>query len=157
MRPYFILLLSLIVIGCSTVNIKYNRDKILKKYSIDYSIYLDKRPVDLERYYLDKDNIDNIKVNRKNLEINITQFKPPVFLEFKSKNLDSLSRNIKGSSEDDIALIIINGVPLSDSLKYRTRVDTNAIQILEIIPYENIKNSIHHTNFEGDILVINSK
>lgn len=47
MRIFIILLILTLTFGCTTRNIKYDRNKILKKYSAEYIIFVDNEKMEL--------------------------------------------------------------------------------------------------------------
>jgi hypothetical protein len=137
---------------------KYDRNKILKKYSAEYKMFVDNERMDLETVFLDKDNIENIRIDKRTKELKITQLKPTELFEMKDLNLDSLSAGRRGWDKKKISLIVIDGIPLIDSLKEKTKIDLNAIEHLEIISQEKLnKNTIWCRGFDGDVMIIKTK
>ena len=158
MRIFLLLLMLTFTFGCATRNIKYDRNKILKKYSSEYKMFVDNEKMDLETVFLDKDNIDNIRINKRTKELKITQLKTTELFEMKNLNLDSLSAGRRGWNKKKISLIVIDGIPLIDSLKEKTKIDLNAIKLLEIITQEKLnKNTTWCRGFDGDVLIIKTK
>lgn len=91
MRILLLLLILAFTFGCATRNIKYDRNKILKKYSAEYKMFVDNVKMDLETVFLDKDNIKNVRIDKQTRELRITQLKPTELFELGNLNLDSLS------------------------------------------------------------------
>lgn len=158
MRIFLLLLILTLTFGCATRNMKYDRNKILKKYSAEYKMFVDNERMDLETVFLDKDNIENIRIDKRTKELKITQLKPTELFEMKDLNLDSLSAGRRGWDKKKISLIVIDGIPLIDSLKEKTKIDLNAIEHLEIISQEKLnKNTIWCRGFDGDVMIIKTK
>lgn len=158
MRIFLLLLILTLTFGCATRNIKYDRNKILKKYSAEYKMFLDGNKTDLETVFLDKDNIENIQIDKRTKELKINQLKSTELFEMKNLNLDSLSAGRRGWDKKKISLIVIDGIPLIDSLKEKTKIDLNAIEHLEIITQEKLnKNTTWCRGFDGDVLIIKTK
>ncbi len=86
MRIFLLLLVLTLTLGCATRNIKYDRNKILKKYSADYKMFVDNEKMDLETVFLDKDNIENIRIDKRTKELKITQLKPNKLFAIKTSN-----------------------------------------------------------------------
>lgn len=142
--------------SCATRNVKYDRNKILKKYSADYEMFVDNEKMDINTVFLDKDNIENIRIDKRTKELKITQLKSTELFEVKNLNLDSLSTGPKDLNKRKIYLIIIDGVPLTDSLMDKTRIDFNSIREISILT--EVKTKIFHCNgYNGDVLLINTK
>ena len=157
MRKFPVLLILTFTLGCATRNIKFDRIKILKKYSTDYEMFVDNEKINLETVFLDKDNIENVRIDKRTSELNIHQIKPTEFFEFKNLNLDSLSSGQRGWNKKKIDLIIVDGIPLTDSLKNRAKIDPNAIKSLHIISEEMMKKANLYRIYDGNILVITTK
>ncbi len=152
----FLFLLTF-TLGCSTRNIKYDRNKILEKYSADYKTFVDNESVDLETIFLNKDNIENIRIDKRTRELKITQLKPTKLFLIKNFELDSLFPNRKIVAKRKIDLIIIDGIPMTDSLKEKTKIDLNAIKSISILTAEKINNSTFCRKYDGDLLLITTK
>lgn len=69
------------IYGCTTYKISYNRNKIIKKISENYSIFLDNEIIDFGNIYLDKDNIKNVIIRKSEKIINVSQAKKMNFLK----------------------------------------------------------------------------
>ncbi len=137
MKPSLFLYLLVVMSGCATQNIKYDRNKILKKYSADYQIFVDAKKMNLEKNYLDKDNIENVRINKKAKELKITQIKRTKFVEINNLNLDRILVEGRGLNKKKIGLIIIDGIPIVDSLIMQTKIDLNAIKSVDIVRRRN--------------------
>jgi len=157
MKIFPLLFLLILTFGCATRNIKYDRNKILKKYSADYETFLDNQKIDLETVYLDKDNIENIQIDRKTKKLKITQFKHAEFFSMENWNLDSISANRRGWDKKNIGMIIIDGILLTDSLKGKIRIDPNSIKLFEIVSKEKLNENTFCGSYDGDIILILTK
>ncbi|PHR94585.1 MAG: hypothetical protein COA80_12740 [Leeuwenhoekiella sp.] len=157
MRIILFLLIITFTFGCATRNVTYYRYKILKKYSSDYDIFVDNEKTDLETVFLDKDNIKNVQINKRTKEVKITQIKQTELFETKNLNLDSLSAGRRGWDKKKIQLIIIDGIPLTDDLKEKTKIDLNAIKSISILDQEKLKRRTLCNTYDGDILLITTK
>lgn len=157
MRVFLILFLLIFTLSCSTRNIKYDRDKILKKYSEDYKMFVDNQIIDLEYIYLDKNNIEKVQIDKKSYELKITQLKSTELFEMKNLNLDSLYVGRRGLDKKIIDLIVIDGVPMIDSLKDKLKIDPNAIKSLTILSQEKMDDMHLCRGYNGDVLLITTK
>ena len=141
--------------GCATRQIKYDQNKIAKKYAVNYQTYLDNVKVNLTNIYLDKKNIKNVRLDIKTKDI--TQLKPTELFELKNINLDSLSLWRRGWDKKKIDLIIFNGIVVTDSLKDKIKFDPNALKSFEIVSEEKINNMTFCRRIQGDLLIITTK
>ena len=157
MKIFLLLFLLILTFGCATRNIKYDRNKILKKYSADYEMFLDNQKIDLQTIYLNKDNIENIRIDRKTKKLKITQFKPAEFFSMENWNLDSISAKRRGWDKKNIGMIIIDGILLTDSLKGKIRIDPNSIKLFEIVSKEKLNENTFCGSYDGDIILILTK
>ena len=157
MRIFLLLLILTITFGCATRNIKYDRNKILKKYSADHKLFVDNEKMDLETLFLDKDNIENVRIDKRTRELKITQLKPTELFAVKNFKLDSLFPDRKIEAKRKIDLIIIDGIPMTDSLKEKTKIDLNAIESISIVTQEKMNNSTFGRRYDGDLLLIKTK
>ncbi|MFD2696987.1 hypothetical protein ACFSQ0_03205 [Mesonia sediminis] len=157
MRIFLLLLILTLTFGCATRNIKYDRNKILEKYSADYKLFVDNEKMNLETLFLNKDNIENVQINKRTQELKITQLKPTELFAIKNFRLDSLFPDRKIEAKRKIDLIIIDGIPMTDSLKEKTKIDLNAINSISIITQEKMNNSTFGRRYDGDLLLITTK
>ena len=151
----FILLLTL-VLSCKTRDIKYNRERILKKYSSNYVSLLDNEKIDLKTIYLDKNNIKKVQIDKRKKELKISQLKYSELLAINNLNIDSLNLGITYLNDRNIELLIINKTVVFDSVK-NIRIEPNAIKSINIISAEKMNNMTFCKSYEGDVLVINTK
>lgn len=157
MRIFLLLLTLTLTFGCATRNIKYDRNKILKKYSAEYKMFVDNEKMDLETVFLDKDNIENIRIDKRTRELKITQLKPIELFAIKNFKLDSLFPDREIETKRKIDLIIIDGIPMTDNLKEKTKIDLNAIESISIVTQEKMNNSTFGRRYDGDLLLIMTK
>ncbi|MNK30234.1 hypothetical protein D3C87_486500 [compost metagenome] len=157
MRIFAFLFFLVFINGCSTRTISYDREKILKKYSTDYKIFVDDENLDLSTVYLDKNNIKTVLIDKKKKELKINQISKVDLFDLKNLNLDSLSSGRRGWDKKKIVLLIINGKVIPDSLKIKTKLDPNAIKSFEIISEEKLNNLTFCRRIDGDFLVIKTK
>jgi hypothetical protein len=157
MRIFLLLLTLTLTFGCATRNMNYDRNKILKKYSAEYKMFVDNERMDLETVFLDKDNIENIRIDKRTRELKITQLKPTELFAIKNFKLDSLFPDRKIEAKRKIDLIIIDGIPMTDSLKEKTKIDLNAIESISIVTQEKMNNSTFGRRYDGDLLLITTK
>lgn len=137
MRIIQIIFLLFLALGCATRNITYNRNKIIKKYSSDYNILLDNKKINLNKIYLDKNNIENIRLDKRNKILNINQLKSIKLVEVKQMYLDSISEENKVLNKDEVELlVVIDGMPVIDDAK----IDTNSIKSFTILSQEKMSN-----------------
>ena len=157
MRIYLFLILLTFTFGCATRNIKYDRNKILKKYSAEYKMFVDNEKMDLETVFLDIDNIENIRIDKHTKELKINQLKPTELFAIKNFKLDSLFPERKIKAKRKIDLIVIDGIPMTDSLKEKTKIDLNAINSISTLTKEEWNNIFPGRSSDGDLLVITTK
>ncbi|WP_196887481.1 hypothetical protein [Aureivirga sp. CE67] len=151
MKKILLLFLLIFTYSCATKDIKYDRNKILTKYTPKYTVLVDMEKTNLETLFLDKNNIEKVEIDKKNRELRITQRKQVEFYELKNLKLDSLSLN------NDISLVVIDGVPIKKNLIEKVKIDTNAIKNVTILTKEVLNNSILCKRHDGDILIITTK
>lgn len=157
MRIFLLLLALTLILGCATRNIKYDRNKILKKYSTDYKLFVDNEKVDLETLFLNKDNIENVRIDKRTRELKITQVNATELFAIKNFKLDSLFPDRKIEAKRKIDLIIIDGIPMADSLKEKTKIDLNAIKSFTILSQEKMNNMTLCRGYDGDVILITTK
>ena len=139
MKRISLLLFSFLFFSCGTHNLNYNRDKIIKKYTAEFDILIDSKKMDLQNVYLDKKNIKDIKIDRKNKTIEINQLESVKFFRLKELNLDSLNSGRGGWEKNKIGLIIIDGIPLTEEIQSKTLIDLNAIKDFRILKGKDLE------------------
>ena len=120
-------------------------------------MFVDSEKTDLETVFLDKDNIENIRIDKRTKELKITQLKRNELFEIKNLNLDSLSDGQRGWNKKKIELVIINGIPLTDSLLEKTKIDPNAIKSLNILSQEMMEKTNFCRVYNGSLILITTK
>jgi len=152
MRELIIILILILSLGCANRSLKYDRNKILAKYSADYEILLDNQRFNFETTYLDKANIDDVRIDKQNGTVIINQIKRDELIGIKEliRNKNSLS----ATNTKEIELVIIDGLPLSDSLIMDLRIDPNAIESLSILPSDSLNDMNWCKGYDGDIMLI---
>lgn len=156
MRIFLLLLILTLTFGCATRNIKYDRNKILKKYASEFDIILDSEKVNLENLYLDKDNIKATSIDRKEKTVTIDQLKKPELITLNNIYLDSLSKGRRGWNKKEIGFIIIDGILLNDKTTAEIKLDPNAIKVFRIQKGEDSKDS-RIFRMDKDYLIITTK
>ena len=156
MRIFLLLLTLALTFGCATRNIKYDRNKILKKYASEFDIILDSEKVNLENLYLDKDNIKATSIDRKEKTVTIDQLKKPELITLNNIYLDSLSKGRRGWNKKEIGFIIIDGILLNDKTTEEIKLDPNAIKDFRIQKGEDSKDS-RIFRMDKDYLIITTK
>ncbi len=142
--------------SCATRNIKYDRNKILKKYATEFDIILDSEKVNHENLYLDKDNIKVISIDRKGKTVTIEQLKKPDIITLNNIYLDSLNKGRRGWNKKEIGFIIIDGILLTDKTTEEIKLDPNAIKDFRIQKGEDSKDS-RIFRMDRDYLIITTK
>ena len=142
--------------SCATRNIKYDRNKILKKYASEFNVIVDSEKVNLENLYLDKENIERTSIDRKEKTVTINQFKKPELISLNNIYLDSLSKGRRGWNKKEIGFIIIDGILLNDKTLEEIKLDPNAIKDFRIQKGEDSKDS-RIFRMDRDYLIITTK
>ncbi len=151
MRIILLFFLLFFALGCATRNIKYDRNKILKKYSRDYSIFVDNQKINLNKIYLDKNNIENVQLDKRNKNLNIEQIKSIKLVEVKQMYLDSINSKNRILDKNEIEiLVVIDGMPVIDNVK----IDANSIKSFTILSPEKMNNLNLCRPFHGVITII---
>ncbi len=157
MRIFLLLLTLTLIFGCATRNIKYDRNKILKKYSSEYKMFVDNQKMDLETVFLNKDNIENIRIDKRAKELNITQLKPAEFYEMRKLKLDSVISENKNWKEQSIEMVIIDGIPIVDTLLQKTKIDPNAIRTFTILTQDKMNEIGFCRGYSGKVILITTE
>jgi hypothetical protein len=120
-------------------------------------MFVDNEKTDLETVFLDKDNIENIRIDKRTRELKITQLKQTELFRIKNLNLDSLSAGQRGWNKKKIELIVIDGIPISDSLLEKTKIDPNAIKSFNILSQEMMQKTNLCRAYNGSVILITTK
>lgn len=137
MRLILLIFLLFFALACTTRNIKYNRTKIINKYSNDYTVFLDNQKINFNKIYLDKNNIENVRLDKRNKNLKIVQLKSNALIEVKQMYLDSISKENKVLNQKELELlVVIDGMPEIDDIK----IDINSIKSFTILSQEKMNN-----------------
>jgi len=147
-----LILILLVFSDCASVNIKYDKRNIEKKYlAKEYQITLEGQAIDFENLYLNKDNIKAIIRNRKEKSISIEQKIKPTFIGLKDFESDTLKL-------ENIALVIIEGIPIENENWVEIVFEENSVQDFEVLKRETLsKLNFFCSSRSGDILLITIK
>lgn len=140
------LLLMVTISSCSVVKMKYNRDKILDRYTNGYKIYLDSTLIDLENYYLDSDNIKSIIRDKTKHAIYIQRDSIVKFYDLKE-----FFQNAKSER-----LFIFNGVPIETERVMNMKVSPKAIIELTLLRNDTL-NSVFSCRTNKEVLLFSVK
>ncbi len=113
--------LFLILFGCKIRETKYDRLKLIEKYSKNYTFEIDSKKSKIENIFLDKENIKRVRVNKLDEKVIIEQNE--------KRKLTELSEFIK----DSITLIVIDGIPFDKTSSKNVSIDLKAIENMEIL------------------------
>ncbi len=156
MKPAFLLFLLTLASGCAIQNIKYDRDKILRKYSDTYTTFIDQNKEDFKSVYLDRDNIESIQIDRKKKALKITQIKQVDLLEIRQVNWDSINGTKESERKGRIDMVVVNAVILTIDDRNKPKIDLNAILAMKIMQQEESK-MVGCNRGDGRILLIITK
>ena len=146
-------ILLLVIYSCSTNIINYDRAKIIRKQNAEYSVYLNDNKIDINNVYLDKNNIKNVEINRKKKSITINQQQKRKLVKLKNINFNKFIKDSAYRKENKNILVVINGVPLQDSMVEKTKLEMNSIKSIKYIP-ANEQETISCEPQNKDILII---
>jgi hypothetical protein len=128
----FITLSLITSTSCSIRNITYNRDKILKKYN-RYDIFLNSEKINPDTVYLDRRNIQSVRLDKKQLSINIFQKNRDVeYLSFPDICVDSTGIPCK--------IIIVDGIVATD----KTKVETTGVKDIIVLKPDTLSPVFYH-------------
>lgn len=146
MKYIYILLLT-ICFGCSTKNINYDRNKIIEKYNTDYKFFLNDEEIVFKNFFLNKNNINRIIVDKKSKTVNIHQKYKSNLYKLNEYNLNRFINEFFELNDLNCqnCFLFIDGFPSSVN------------RITELSFEENtIKNIVHlkETNLDKTALII---
>ncbi|WP_299013420.1 hypothetical protein [uncultured Polaribacter sp.] len=135
---------------------KYTRAKVLKKTYAGYQVFLNNKEVPFFPFlFLDKDNIKNTRINKRDKSLKIEQLKEFKLLNFKDLNLDSFA--IVPEKWKAIDIIMIGDFLIHGTAKENIKIEPSAIKSVKYIPH----NKIHTLNlcghYHGNVLEIEIK
>ena len=142
-------------VSCATRNIKYDRNKILKKTFADYKTFLDNEEIYFPMVFFDKGNIENIKINKRDKILNIKRLIPKELFKIKDLSIDSLYHIRK--DWDKINLVIIDGLLIHGRLKEDIRINPNAIKHIELTNDKEMHKLNLCNHYSGNVLLITTK
>ncbi|QAR30471.1 hypothetical protein EQP59_03435 [Ornithobacterium rhinotracheale] len=145
MKIRILLFLLILFTACATRKISYNREKIIHSYLPSYTVFVDNEPLEFNNLYLDKENINNVEIDNKNKTLYINQLKKEEFL-----NLNDLLKE----KSINVAMVIINGLPIYDSLWAKTKLSPRAIKSVNILKKEKMEHGMICRPLKGDFLFI---
>ncbi len=141
-RCLYGLIIILISSSCSTIQINYHRDRILKKYSDDYKIYLDSSLIELKNYYLDRNNVKSVVRDKSKKAIYIDRDSMIEFLEFKEYFLE-----IKNDR-----MVILNGIPVESEKGKNLKVSPKSLMEITVLKNDSINSQLFHRNYKDVII-----
>ena len=130
---YVVSILVLTIVGCSVRNFKYDRKKLIRKWSGDYTFYLDDDKIELDTLILDRDNIKSTTLNKESQSITLKIIEARTFVTIQSI-IDSLKQSSQIRKNDSISpLIIIDGIPYENKNSLHLSIDPEAINQISIL------------------------
>ena len=149
---YYALLFLAILTGCRTREVTYRREKIIEKFK-HYKIYLNNTDlIDLDTFYLDKDNVAKVIANNQNHRLNI-------FQKNKDNRFYSLDEAIKSFEKDidssDSLINIIDGVFIEPSKQKSIKFEQDAVKGVILIKKEEVWKQFPHA--KSEIVLITTK
>jgi len=147
---YYALFVLVILTGCRTKAISYNRDKLIKKFK-EYRIYLNnEKLINLDTFYLDKDNIDIAITNNQTNRLNI--FQKDKESKF-STLLDIVSFYQKEINDNDSLTTIVDGIVIDGPIRKSLKIETTAIKEINLLKKAELWSHLSHMRY-GIILVV---
>ncbi len=147
---YYALFVLVILTGCRTKAISYNRDKLIKKFK-EYRIYLNnEKLINLDTFYLDKDNIDIAITNNQTNRLNI--FQKDKESKF-STLLDIVSFYQKEMNDNDSLTTIVDGIVIDGPIRKSLKIETTAIKEINLLKKAELWGHLSHMGY-GIILVV---
>ncbi|RBA29572.1 hypothetical protein [Flavobacterium tibetense] len=152
MKILLVLLFLNITLSCATKNIRYNHINIIEKYSSNYIIYVDDKKIDFENVYLDKDNIEYVKIDKQNKTLHIKQLKTIELIEVSRLYIDRVMKTNENHDVNQLEiLVVVNGLPR----KKNFLIDPKTITSIKILSKNDIHNMIYgEKSFDGGIVVV---
>jgi hypothetical protein len=140
--PVIIIIISLS--ACSSV--KFHRDRLLKMQNNGYQIFVDYKVVNLDTFYI---NPEDVSFDSRNLtKLYFKSKRPFIFI-----GMDATYQNFDYLEGD--YLLIIDGVPVIDSLKSKIKFEGNFINKITILKSQDSLRGTHL--FRSPTLIIKSK
>jgi len=146
------LIISCFSIGCATKTVSYHRYKIIKKYDKSYKFYLNDHLINLDTIFLNKSNVDKVRINRKSKCLNIYQ-------KNKNPNFNSLHNlNItyqKTMESSDSLINIIDGILIDAAQQKSIKIEESVIKDITVLKKEEVLKSLPHAR--AGILIVTTK
>ncbi len=145
-----ILIIFIFLAGCRTREVSYNRDKLIKKFK-HYRIYLNnEKLINLDTFYLDKDNIDIAIANNQTYRFNIFQKnEESKFITL----LDIVSSYQKEMKDTDSLTTVVDGILIDGLRRKSLKIETTAIKEINLLKKEKVWDHLQHIKY-GVILVV---
>lgn len=148
-RFFLLIILLAVLIGCRTSGVAYHREKIIKKFR-HYRIYLNNRDlINLDTFYLDKDNVDKVIANNQTYRLNI-------FQKNRNSKFHLLNEVIKSSKYDlknsDSLISVVDGVLIENLKQKSLRFEQNAVKEIITLKKEDVWKHFPHAS-SGMILI----
>lgn len=105
--------------------------------------------------FLDKENIEYIRTNKRNKTLNIQQLHNTKLFKIKDLNLDSVP--VIQKCWNQINLIMIDGFLIVGRLKEDIKLDPNAITHIELLSDEKKHKLNLCGHYDGNVLLITTK
>ncbi|WP_343532463.1 hypothetical protein [Pedobacter sp.] len=149
---YYALFVLVILTGCRTREVTYRREKIIEKFK-HYKIYLNNTDlIDLDTFYLDKDNVAKVIANNQNYRLNI-------FQKNKNNRFYSLDEAIKSFEKDidssDSLINIIDGIFIEPSKQKSIKFEQDVVKGVIFIKKEEVWKLFPHA--KSGIVLITTK
>ncbi len=133
--------------GCISHQIKYDKWKIVRKYSKkNYRITLEGKEVNFRNLYLDKENLKSVYRNRKEKRIEIKQKNKANLVKLDFFESDTINL-------ENIGHVVINGLPMIEEDFEKIILELNAVKDIKIITEETIDSKIFCRR-PGDVMLI---
>tara|TARA_R110002072_G_scaffold301851_3_gene482617 strand:+ start:1991 stop:2449 length:459 start_codon:yes stop_codon:yes gene_type:complete len=149
MKNIAIIFILMSFLGCATNIIKYDRYKIEKRYVDNFNIRLDSIKINFQNYFLDKENIKSIVVDRKQKTIWIDRVHLKKIKTFSELELDTL----EAWTSNELTLTIINGIPYTQDMLNKLMFENQSIKWTKLISNSELLNNCFF-NRKRNILVI---
>ncbi|RWU10497.1 hypothetical protein [Pedobacter chitinilyticus] len=144
-----ILIVFIFLAGCRTREVSYRRDKIIKKFK-HYKIYLNNRDlIDLDTFYLDKDNVARVIANNQSYRLSI-------FQKNKKNRFYSLDEVIKSFEKEldtsDSLINIIDGIFIEPLKQKSIKFEQDVVKAVVFIKKEEVWKHLPHAK-SGIVLI----
>lgn len=140
--------------SCRTRAIPYDRHRIIKKFR-HYRVYLNsEKLINLDTFYLNRDNIKRIILNNQTYTLNI-------FQKEKSTNFltlfdASVSYPSNVHLQDNIAIYVIDGILIEKENQRAIKIEKGAIKEISHLKKDELAESFHHIRKDVVVITINN-